>query len=101
VTDLGDRLAIVAAVVVGSVARGDFNLWSDTDVVLVVDGALPSRAIDRLELADTGRHPGIQPALYSPDEFRAALRRRNPLAVEATTIGVVLKGVERLADLAS
>ena len=42
VDELGEHLDIRAASIGGSVARGDFNVWSDVDVVLVVD-ELPER----------------------------------------------------------
>jgi predicted nucleotidyltransferase len=47
---LAERLArrrpLVASAVVASVARGDFNVWSDVDVVVVAEG-LPERAPER------------------------------------------------------
>ncbi len=46
---LAGRVRLIAAVVVGSVARGDFNLWSDLDVLVVADG-LPAGGRDRLDL---------------------------------------------------
>jgi len=38
------RMPIVAAAVVGSVARGDFNVWSDIDVIVIVDAPAGTRA---------------------------------------------------------
>jgi hypothetical protein len=34
---LSARVSVLGAAVVGSVARGDFNVWSDVDVVVVSD----------------------------------------------------------------
>jgi predicted nucleotidyltransferase len=62
------RLRVHAVAVVGSVARGDFNKWSDLDVLVIADG-LPGDPLERLALLDTGA-----------------------LAVEADTIGVVVRG---------
>lgn len=94
-----DRLArrrpLVASAVVGSVARGDFNVWSDIDVVVVADG-LPERAPDRGALLSENAPGGVQPVGFTPEEFEKALRRRNPLAREAVTTGIVLLGAEFL-----
>lgn len=89
-TSLDRSLEVVAAVVVGSVARGDFNLWSDVDL-LIVAGHLPDRLLDRLEAL--GRPPPwVEPIVWAPTEWETALRRRNPLAVEAIDRGVWVVG---------
>jgi hypothetical protein len=88
---LGERLPLAAAAVVGSVARGDFNLWSDVDVVVVADD-LPARAPDRGALLVAEAPPGVQPVGFTPEEFRRAWRKRNPLAMSIPAEGVVLLG---------
>lgn len=95
---LSVRVPIVAAAVVGSVARGDFNVWSDIDVVVVAE-ELPSRAPDRSAILAEDAPAGVQAVGFTPEEFREALRRRNPLALEALEIGVVLRGPEFLEAL--
>ena len=94
------RLDIEAAVVVGSVARGDFNVWSDVDVIVIAEG-LPQRAPDRLGLLALDAPPRVQPVGFSKDEFEEARRKRNPLVLEATERGVVLAGETVLAALAA
>ncbi len=89
VQHLERRLALQRAVVVGSVARGDFNVWSDVDVVVVADG-LPDRAVDRLELLWEGRPPRVEVIGFTPAELEDARRRRNPMVVEMDSIGVPL-----------
>ncbi|MBI2325632.1 MAG: nucleotidyltransferase domain-containing protein [Chloroflexi bacterium] len=91
VAALSIRLPIVAAAVVGSVARGDFNVWSDIDVVVVAEG-LPASILERQSLLLRGAPVGIQPVGFEPDEFRAAFAKRNRLAREALEAGVVLVG---------
>lgn len=86
---LCERLPVRQAAVVGSVARGDFNVWSDVDVVLVVED-LPERTLDRLELLMEGRPPEVQPIGFTPDELEDARRRGNPLVVELDSIGISL-----------
>ncbi|MDQ3974289.1 MAG: nucleotidyltransferase domain-containing protein [Actinomycetota bacterium] len=83
--------------VFGSVARGDFHDGSDIDV-LVVATQLPARALDRL--AAVGLPPtGVQPVVWSPQDWSAELARGNPVATEAVDHGVWLHGDPReLAD---
>ncbi len=80
------RLGIHRAWVVGSVARGDFNVWSDIDVVVVADD-LPPTPLQRADLF-LDKPPNVQIVAYTPEEFQEELRRENPLVVEATTLGV-------------
>ena len=79
---------IKAAYLVGSVARGDFNLWSDVDVVIIAD-KLPGRFLDRLELF-TDRPPGIEVFPYTSEEFESERARKNRIVLEATSIGIDL-----------
>jgi predicted nucleotidyltransferase len=92
------RLPVSAAVVVGSVARGDFNVWSDVDVV-IVSPALPDRIPERAALLAASAPARVQPVGFRPEEFATAWRKANPLAREATTTGVTLRGKEYLAQL--
>ncbi|RLE75715.1 MAG: nucleotidyltransferase domain-containing protein [Thermoprotei archaeon] len=75
------------AILVGSYARGDFNKWSDVDVILVSD--LRGSPLERLSRVD--HPPGYEVIPLTPSEFLALLRRGNPLAVEAAEVGVVLR----------
>ena len=79
-----------AAAVVGSTVRGDFNKWSDIDVVVIAE-PLPDDSYERI-IALGERPPGVQFVAWTPDEFARALARRDPLAQEAETIGVWLVG---------
>lgn len=89
VAGLSKRLDLQQAAVVGSVARGDFNVWSDVDVVVVADG-LPERLPDRLELLMDGRPPRVEPTGFTAAELEEARRRRNRLVVELDSIGLPL-----------
>ena len=91
VEQLSLRLPLVAAAVVGSVARGDFNVWSDIDIVVVAE-TLPLRAPDRGALLVTDSPAGVQPVGFTPEEFERAWTRRNALAREAAEHGVALTG---------
>jgi predicted nucleotidyltransferase len=88
---LPERLQVRAAVVFGSVARGDFNKWSDIDVLVVAEG-LPAGAQERLELLMEGSPPGLEPIGWTPAELAERRRRGDPIAIEATSQGVVVAG---------
>jgi len=97
---LSRRRPLLAAAVVGSVARGDFNVWSDVDVVIVA-ADLPERAPDRGRLLVEDAPGGVQPVGFTPEELTEALRRGNALAREAVTSPVVLLGGELLGRIAA
>ena len=88
---LDDSLAVRAVVVFGSVARGDFNVWSDIDV-LVIAKNLPERLFDRFSAVLHGKFPGISPVAWTPEELQLQRRKRNAIAAEADERGVVVRG---------
>ena len=88
---LAHRLPLRAAVVVGSVARGDFNKWSDLDVLVIAD-ELPDDSLERMATLDTDAPPGLQAIGWTPDELAHRRARRDPIAIEADTVGVVVWG---------
>lgn len=95
---LSARLSVDAAAVIGSVARGDFNRWSDVDVVILSE-ALPDRLPERLELLFRDRPPKLEPWAFTAEELRALSDRNDLRARELGTEGVVLFGEDRLAEL--
>lgn len=100
VEHLAGRHPVLAAVVVGSVARGDFNVWSDVDVVVVAE-SLPERSPERGRLLALDARGGVQAVGFTREELVAAVRRGNPLAREAVSAGVVLVGAELLSGIAA
>lgn len=82
---------IVAVVVVGSFARGDFNKWSDIDVLVVAD-RLPGALLARLAMLGASAPPGLQPIGWTVAELARRWRERDPLALEAYEAGVVVRG---------
>lgn len=79
-----------AAVVFGSVARGDFNLWSDVDLLLILE-EIEGTPIRRAEALGP-RPPLVQPIVWTVDEWHRQTARRNPIATEAAHGGVWLRG---------
>ena len=81
-------------VLVGSYARGDFNLWSDVDLILVSD--FKGNPIERLRTIRSP--PGYEVIPLTPEEFMEQADRRNPLVLEAICEGIVLRDDYRLLD---
>lgn len=79
-----------AAAVFGSVARGDFHTESGIDV-LIVAKQLPLRSPDRLAALGPVP-PRVEVVAWTPEEWRLAARRRDPIAVEAAQAGVWVLG---------
>lgn len=81
---------VQAVVVFGSVARGDFNAWSDIDV-LVLANAVPDTYLERV--AAVGMPPpGVQAVVWTTAEWHTARRKENRVAIEAASRGVILRG---------
>jgi len=86
---IDERLGLREVIVIGSVARGDFHTGSDVDVLVIAEH-LPQRGADRLGAVGWTGHGRVAPVVWTAAERASHRRRRNPIAVEADTIGVVV-----------
>lgn len=93
-TRLDAALGVRAVVVVGSVARGDFNVWSDIDVLVVATG-VPPRVLDRYDRLPT-LPPRVQPIVWTPEEWEARRAAGDPVAFDAVDHGVWLVGTPEM-----
>lgn len=82
---------------VGSYARGNFNLWSDVDLVVVSD-ELQGTPLERLRGLDAP--PGYEVIAWTVNEFKTMLAKKNPIALE-TLNGVVLRDDYKIFEKAS
>lgn len=90
VAGLPAGLDVRAVVVFGSVARGDFNKWSDVDVLVVAEGASGTPMERHAHLEPV---PGrVQPVVWTRAELNERLARGDPIAVEAMEMGRWLQG---------
>lgn len=83
----------VSVILFGSYARGDFNEWSDIDVLVVVDGDLPRKPTDRIEMVIpciVKTEAPIEPIILTRDEFEKLKQKRNPVVVDALSNGIPL-----------
>ncbi|MCC6041579.1 MAG: nucleotidyltransferase domain-containing protein [Desulfurococcaceae archaeon] len=92
------RLGRITAILYGSYARGDFNEWSDIDVLIVAE-SLPRNPIERLNLVEdcVRSHPRVEPVLITLEELNK-LKNKNPAVIEAFTRGLVLVDDLKLAN---
>jgi len=88
---LAAEVPVAAAVVFGSYARGDFNTWSDIDV-LVISDQLPEDSRHRSDLLWRHQPGGLSAIGWTTGEHQARRRRRDPIAVEADDVGVTVAG---------
>lgn len=86
------KLSNSTVIVYGSVARGDYNEWSDIDVLIVTSNNIPQKPMERLDLVYEYVRRGlpIEPVIVTYDEFIKLLNRKNPLIIDALERGVVL-----------
>jgi len=82
-------LGPLTAILYGSVARGDFNLGSDVDI-LIISEELPSDPVRRTELLYSVVEPPLEPKGYTPEEFRALLNRRHSVLMAMLQPHIVL-----------
>jgi len=75
------------AILIGSYARGDFNQWSDIDVLLIADfKEPPPRRLTNLKIP-----PGFEVISLTPSELAKLIDRGDALAIEALKQGIVLR----------
>lgn len=82
------------AILIGSYARGDFNLWSDVDILLISE-CLSGNPIERLKALDIPS--GFQVIPLTLKEYGKLLHRWGNPIVEAVRSGVVLRDDFKIA----
>ena len=87
-----------SVILIGSYARGDFNLWSDVDIVLIAE--LQGNPLERLKAIDYP--PGYEVIPLTLKEFLTLLSKRSPIAMEAISNGIILRddyNIKRLLNM--
>jgi len=90
---LKEVLGSVTVVLVGSYARGDFNEWSDIDLLIIVAEADPNplKRYDKILGLLVKHGLPIEPIIVTKREFLKGLKKKNPLFIEAIKLGVILR----------
>lgn len=84
---LATEIMVDRVVVFGSYARGDFNTWSDIDV-LVLSDQLPEDARARFELLWRHVDRGVSPVGWTAGELDERRQMGDPIATESDAVGV-------------
>lgn len=95
------RLSNSAILIYGSVSRGDFNEWSDIDVLIITQEGIPQKPTERLDVIHDcmKENPLVEPVIITLDELRKLLAKKNPLVIEALEKGMILIDRLGLRDL--
>lgn len=88
-TDFSNHLEFkCTSILIGSYARGDFNLWSDVDLLIIGDFKAKN-PIERLKYVDFP--PGYEVILLTTGEVKKMKERNNKFITDALKDGVFLR----------
>lgn len=73
--ELRKKLGRVTVILYGSYVRGDFNLWSDVDVLVISEAFEKMRPLKRYDLIMDITPPGFEPKLLTPKEAMKQLAK--------------------------
>lgn len=65
---LRNKFGKVTVLLYGSFSRGDFNLWSDIDIIIISEAFKGINPLERLELAHSTLPPRFEPKCFTPEE---------------------------------
>jgi len=86
---ISSHLGNFTGVLYGSMARGDNNLWSDIDF-LVISDKLPQNLRKRLEFLYSLTEMSIEVKGYTRTEFLNMIEKRNPIALDSLYEGKII-----------
>ena len=76
-----------SVLLIGSYARGDFNLWSDIDLLII--GDFKGNPLERLE--DIDFPPGYETIMLTPEEINKMKMKNDKFITDALKDGVTLR----------
>ena len=79
----------ISAAIYGSVVRGDFNIGSDIDI-LVISDSLAKDPLERMKVLYRYVKGREEPKGYRLDEFRRMIKRKHPTAIGIMNEGKIL-----------
>lgn len=86
---VSSKLGKFTGVLYGSMARGDYNVWSDIDF-LVISDKLPENPLKRLEFLYSLTDTPIEVKGYTRNEFIKMIEKRNPMALDSLVEGKII-----------
>jgi len=88
VTNWAKKLKLKTTIIIfGSYARGDFNLWSDIDVIIIAETNKPITQ----RLQDIDYPPQLEIIYLTPQEFQKLLNKKEPYIIEAIQKGIIIR----------
>lgn len=72
---LREKLGKVTVILYGSYARGDFNLWSDVDLIVISETFNNVPTLRRYDMVMELTPPKFELKLWTPDEARVCLSK--------------------------
>jgi len=89
---------ILAIILIGSLARGDYTAFSDADLVIIVKED-NRRFLDRItEFIDPTLGIDVDPIVYTLSEIKEIGKRNSRLMREIKEYGVLLAGDKRILE---
>ena len=86
---VSSKIGKFTGVLYGSMARGDYNVWSDIDFPVISD-KLPENPLERLEFLYSLTDTPIEVKGYTRSEFLRMIETRNPVALDSLVEGKVI-----------
>jgi len=88
---VSSKLGKFTGVLYGSMARGDNNLWSDIDFLVISDSdKLPQNPLKRFEFLYSLTETSIEVKGYTKNEFLKMIEKRNPIALDSLVEGKII-----------
>ncbi len=89
IDQVAKKLGPITAVIIGSTSRGDFNKWSDIDVIIISEN-LPENPLKRFDKLTPHIRPGIEPIPLKPADATRLARKKAPVTKEIIN-GIILR----------
>lgn len=86
---VSSKLGKFTGVLYGSMARGDNNLWSDIDFIVISDN-LPNNPLKRSEFLYSLTEISIEVKGFTRNEFLKMIEKRNPMALDSLLEGKLI-----------
>ena len=86
---VSSKLGKFTGVLYGSMARGDNNLWSDIDFLVITD-KLPQNPLRRIEFLYSLTEASIEVKGFTRNEFLNMIEKRNPIALDSLYEGKII-----------
>ncbi|MEM4311572.1 MAG: nucleotidyltransferase domain-containing protein [Nitrososphaerales archaeon] len=77
--NLRKKYPLFTIMLIGSFSRGDFNLHSDIDILIIFDKELPKSPLERYKLVEDFLEPNMEAQIIGLKEFKKRVEKRDPV----------------------